>query len=430
MYRVQCATYNGHLARGHNLTEAEGGLGSWLGPALSSSTGSSNKTEEPDFIAVGFQELLPLHAALAGLSQTSLALTDSQLQTAIDSRYSTSSSSSPASTAAPSTARYTRIARHSLGGIALLVYARKGTVAERVQRVELATAGCGMFGLMGNKGAVGVRVTLVESKEKGGEKREGDGTSVFTFVTAHLAAHQSRKYVDRRNADWRNIVERLVFIGEDGTERQLFDTGNVFFFGDLNYRISLTAPVPLSLSDFSTRLSSLFASSPPPSAYSSLLLHDQLTQERTAGRALHHLREGAIAFPPSYKFVLGTSEYTNYKKRVPSWTDRVLYASAGGENVKVESYRSVMDFERSDHKPVTALFSLPPAAATSRLPCSSPFPIDPSWHLKKALGYVLDRLVGSVWCIVMLAGFNRDARVGLVNLLLAALTAYYRRYWM
>ncbi|GAA5829566.1 hypothetical protein JCM11251_000207 [Rhodosporidiobolus azoricus] len=425
-YRVQCATYNGHLAKGHDLQDPQGGLGAWLGPAL----GNQEAVEEaPDFVAVGLQELMPLHLALAGFSSTSLALSDSQLQAAIESRFTPSASST--SSLKATRASYTRIAVHSIGGIALIVYARRGTVAERVQSIEVSTAGCGVLGLMGNKGAVGVRVTLVEPEA---EKGKGGGQSVFTFVTAHLAAHQGRKYLDRRNADWRSIVQRLVFVGEDGRERQLFDTGNVFFFGDLNYRISLTTPTPLPYSGFSSHLAALTSSSSPPSAqraYSSLLPHDQLTQERLASRTLHHLREGDIAFPPSYKFKLGTSEYKMDEKKVPSWTDRILYASAAGEEVKVERYDSVMDFKQSDHKPVTALFYLPrSSASTSRLPFSSPFPIDPSWRLKKALGLVLDRFVGSVWCIVMLAGFNRDARVGLANLLLAALTIYYRRYWM
>lgn len=76
---------------------------------------------------------------------------------------------------------------------------------------------------MGNKGAVGVRVTLHDGLEQEGEKGEkgekrdedededwegGEGTS-FTFVTAHLAAHQGK--VARRAEDWRAIVERLVF---------------------------------------------------------------------------------------------------------------------------------------------------------------------------------------------------------------------------
>lgn len=81
---------------------------------------------------------------------------------------------------------------------------------------------------MGNKGAVGVRVTLVEP---GAKEETTDGTSVWTFVSAHLAAHADQKQLERRNADWKSIVEKLVFVDEGGREAQLFDSGNVFFFG-------------------------------------------------------------------------------------------------------------------------------------------------------------------------------------------------------
>lgn len=59
---------------------------------------------------------------------------------------------------------------------------------------------------------------------------------------------------------------------------------------------------------------------------------------------------------------------------------------------------------------VSAIFSLSPKAASSRLPVSSPFPIDPIWRQKQLAGFVLDRLVGSVWSLLVLLGFNKDAR--------------------
>lgn len=84
-----------------------------------------------------------------------------------------------------------------------------------------------MIGLMGNKGAVGIRVTLGEDK----------GESEWTFVTAHLAAHQGE--CEARNADWREICRRLVFEDGEGGQRGLFETGHLFFFG--------VRPLPLPL---------------------------------------------------------------------------------------------------------------------------------------------------------------------------------------
>lgn len=89
----------------------------------------------------------------------------------------------------------------------------------------------------------------------------------------------------------------------------------------------------------------------------SVLALDQLARERAAGRTLHHLHEGAIAFPPTYKFKVGTDTY-KHAKRIPSWCDRVLYATwadEGGEErggAEVELYQSAHKFKGSDHKPV------------------------------------------------------------------------------
>ncbi|GAA5970052.1 hypothetical protein JCM11641_000248 [Rhodosporidiobolus odoratus] len=425
-YTVACATYNGHLAKGHH--HSQGNPCAWLIPAFSDGTsGGSGRIvdDAPAFVVVGFQEIIPLHLALAGLTDSALKQHDEQLLSVLESLYTASQTSSKPN----STRRYKLLSQKALGGIALLVYARRD-VADRVRTVEVSTVGCGILGLMGNKGAVGIRVTLVEPESGREEKGSGGGESSWTFVSAHLAAHQSDKCVRRRNEDWRSIVERLVFVGENGEERQLFDSGNVFFFGDLNYRISLTSPSPLSLDLLSQHITTLTSSasstSPLSSACSTLLSHDQLTQERRAERTLHHLREGPIAHPPSYKFKLGSrDEYTSFQKRVPGWTDRVLYASAGGDEVEVKSYRSVMDCTMSDHKPVAAVFSLPSSAASSSLPFSSPFPIDPSWRTKRLIGLLLDRLVGSAWCILMLAGFNRSAKVGMFILLAAVVAVYY-----
>ncbi|GAA6026829.1 hypothetical protein JCM8097_005890 [Rhodosporidiobolus ruineniae] len=436
-YRVHCATYNGHLGRGHTLSYTPSDLAAWLGPALAPSTASGEEGADedlapPEFVAVGFQELMPLHLALVGLTSPTLDLHEQQLLQAIEAAYASSSSTSekPAPASAPA---YTLLARHSLGGIALLVFALQ-PVAKRVTHVALATAGCGVGGLMGNKGAVGVRVTLREEEEEVEVEKgeEGARESTWTFVNAHLAAHGSEKHVKRRNWDGGEIVRRLVFEEEKGGEVRMFDTGHLFFFGDLNYRLTPSAysDLPALSSQLSTLTSSSCTSSTFSTAHSSLFAHDQLTCEFRAGRTLHHLLEGVPSFAPTYKFRLGSrDQYVDVKKRV-GWTDRVLYASAAGGEAKVESYRSVMDFTRSDHKPVSALISLPRSLSSHRLPHPNPFPLDPLWRLKRLLGLLLDRSVGGVWCLVVLAGLGRGERLGLVNLALAVLALYFRRsFW-
>uniref|UniRef100_A0A3Q1FQZ1 Inositol polyphosphate-5-phosphatase Ja n=1 Tax=Acanthochromis polyacanthus TaxID=80966 RepID=A0A3Q1FQZ1_9TELE len=91
--------------------------------------------------------------------------------------------------------------------------------------------------------------------------------------------------------------------------------------------------------------------------------------------------EGPLNFPPTYKFDVGTHTYdTSAKKRKPAWTDRILWRLrrtgspvpthnaalqrgltswlGGATKVTQHVYRSHMGFTISDHKPVSALFSL------------------------------------------------------------------------
>ncbi|KAL4534362.1 hypothetical protein Ndes2437B_g03641 [Nannochloris sp. 'desiccata'] len=60
-----------------------------------------------------------------------------------------------------------------------------------------------------------------------------------------------------------------------------------------------------------------------------LLACDQLRREMVAGNVFRGLREGNIAFPPTYKFDKGIPSPAAYdsseKRRVPAWCDRIFY---------------------------------------------------------------------------------------------------------
>lgn len=99
---------------------------------------------------------------------------------------------------------------------------------------------------------------------------------------------------------------------------------------------------------------------------------------------------------------------------------------------------------------MTAIIALPrhpKGARALRLPFAAPFAVDPLWRQKQLIGWFLDRFVGFFWCIVMLAGFNRNlkcvplpprsspgqsadcrvSRLGVTNLAGAAIAAWYYR---
>lgn len=94
--------------------------------------------------------------------------------------------------------------------------------------------------------------------------------------------------------------------------------------------------------------------------YLALLKKDQLLVSKKAGFAFEEFDEPEITFPPTYKYIRGTSNYderTEKKVRAPSWCDRILYYIRDKDPEKqcpitVTDYASVQSLITSDHKPV------------------------------------------------------------------------------
>ena len=138
--------------------------------------------------------------------------------------------------------------------------------------------------------------------------------------------------------------------GEEGSDCNVYafphldDFDCIVFGGDLNYRLDLSREeVQLCLEDV-----------PEADGIFSLLDYDQLTNARASEAAFGGFAEGPIDFPPTFKYDKTTDAYdTSKKRRVPAWTDRVLYkASPGAATLK--SYRQVPDSRHSDHRAVLA----------------------------------------------------------------------------
>ena len=88
---------------------------------------------------------------------------------------------------------------------------------------------------------------------------------------------------------------------------------------------------------------------------------DQLNIERAKRNVFASFSEGALDFPPTYKYQPGTDVYDQRpekKVRPPAWCDRVLWqAPADNSAAQLLSYRR-SELNPSDHKPVSASFSL------------------------------------------------------------------------
>ncbi|KAF9954162.1 hypothetical protein BGZ65_004209, partial [Modicella reniformis] len=117
--------------------------------------------------------------------------------------------------------------------------------------------------------------------------------------------------------------------------------------GDLNYRIGLPEDQVknyLKAGD-----------------YDILLKHDQLAAQQSLFKAFSEFGEPPITFQPTFKYDVGTNTWdSSEKRRVPAYTDRILYRSKDllKDSVETLFYKSHMELTISDHKPVSALFKL------------------------------------------------------------------------
>ncbi|KAG6907423.1 hypothetical protein DXG01_008995 [Tephrocybe rancida] len=385
----------------------------WLAPTLQVSQFLSKERRAPDIVAVGFQELLPLHLGLSGFSKAVIENRNALILSQIEAN-------------APNKERFSLIAKVVNAGVALLVYGRDETVSRTVCDVDTTWTGSGPA-YMGNKGAVGIRFRVPGS--------EGNIGETFTFVCAHLAAHEEN--LATRLADYQHIVGTLLFPPVAPTESKspstIYNTSHLFFLGDLNFRLEIPPQHPLAL---------------PPNADPARVLDqesireqlkefDQLLVERRKGTVLQGLHEGEFwKFKCSYKYVLG--EVDKYSpKRIPSWTDRVLYAThtdspdiLDKSNITNVLYTSIPGYTTSDHKPIVCMLLLPPTAPADapadvqvskppmlRLPSTYTPVADPRANLKRYVGRSFDRIIGICWYILVLLGAGSGV-VGVFNFII------------
>lgn len=189
---VQIASYNTNLQADRGLPQD---LVDWLAPTLQVSNFLAREPRAPDIVAVGFQELLPLHL---GRESLSVAVNSTRKRRAhpYDTVVSGLSHKviedrnalilSQIEEHAPNQERYTLIAKVVNVGVALLVYGRDDTVGRQVEDVQTQWTGCGPA-YLGNKGAVGVRFRVPSP--------DGGVGEVFTYVarpcTVHVVQYRS-----------------------------------------------------------------------------------------------------------------------------------------------------------------------------------------------------------------------------------------------
>jgi len=215
-----------------------------------------------------------------------------------------------------------------------------------VRFVKTALERTGFGGNWGNKGGVAISCWMYGRK--------------FCFLNTHLVPH--RQYSKQRVEQFKYILEKMMF----GNYQKVMSHDCVFWLGDLNFRIN-----DLPQEDVVESIRNKH--------HIELLDFDQLSIERFSEPVLQDFKEAAIQFPPTYKFDIGTDTYdTSPKKRVPSWTDRIMYRCHPDLNCNMlsstsmieqvqNSYKSYPEVQQSDHKPVSSQYNVHITAECEKL---------------------------------------------------------------
>ncbi|KAK6940070.1 hypothetical protein RJ641_029601 [Dillenia turbinata] len=225
--------------------------------------------------------------------------------------------------------QFVRIVSKQMVGIFLTVWVRR-SLRRHIRNVKVSAVGVGVMGYIGNKGSVSVSMSVYQT--------------LFCFICTHLTAGEKDGDELKRNAVVQEIQRRTKFhlLSGIGLPKTIHDHERIIWLGDLNYRINLSYE----------RTQELISKK----EWSRLLERDQLVRELKKGRAFDGWSEGALNFPPTYKYELNSEKYYGEDpragRRTPAWCDRILSC---GKGMRLLKYRRA-ELKLSDHRPVQATF--------------------------------------------------------------------------
>ncbi|KAF6261315.1 hypothetical protein COO60DRAFT_1636898 [Scenedesmus sp. NREL 46B-D3] len=334
---------------------------------------------------------------------------------------------------------FKKVAVRQMSGILVLVFAR-AELEPHIGEVATASVACGVMGYGGNKGAVAVtfslfrrRIVIVSSHFAAHQDKVESRNADYAKIVRHLHFHnvpadnpqQQQQYEASDavvlgsdpytipNSSSSSSSRRLgggspgvsprkargnagsgggadVAAGDDDEEwgAGMRDAELLVWVGDFNYRVDRPDGFQPDESDpernpVNAQLYQYVHSKISNEKHLDLLSGDQCIREMAKGTIFHGLAEGPIRFLPTYKFEKGceSNEKQHFydqgdKKRVPAWTDRVLFRGSGAQRsalecnaeeqrtgVRVclpspEAYNSLMKVNVSDHKPVYAVLAV------------------------------------------------------------------------
>ena len=172
---------------------------------------------------------------------------------------------------------------------------------DQISDVEAHHVTTGLLGLIGNKGAIGISFCI--------------GETTLLFLNCHQTAGQTK--AETRKSSIQTIENCLSLTPSPPRRRESFQDDikasdkfdACIWMGDFNFRLHEQPKVKVH-------------------SYVELKKLDQFQEMKEETDIFDKFEEGEISFPPTYKYKPGTDTYNT--KRIPSWTDRILFKSKEG----------------------------------------------------------------------------------------------------
>ena len=273
----------------------------------------------PEFYILGFQEIVDLTSKniLLSSNEDKKNKIKTKLTNILKGMKGTESDS------------YQIVTELDLVGIYIIIFAKK-SIIKYIKNFDYQIIKTGFMGSIGNKGACLLRFNINDSK--------------IAIACNHLSAGQEL-YESRRT----EITDVLNTSFKKYPNINFKDYDYYFFFGDLNSRISLDYSNEL-IDDILKNKSKILNGD-----FNNILIHDQIKKYQKESSLILQMDEAPIKFSPTYKYIIGSNEYDKNKKRIPSWTDRILFKKFS-ETSPLAYNKCLLSL--SDHQPIYGVYRI------------------------------------------------------------------------
>jgi hypothetical protein len=224
---------------------------------------------------------------------------------------------------------YQIIKELDLVGIYVIIFARAYSF-KYIKNFDYQIVKSGFMGNLGNKGSCLLRFNINDSR--------------IAIACNHLSAGQ--ELYEARRAEITNLLNTSF---RKYPDLHFKDYDYYFFFGDLNSRTSLDITDSRIVNLVNNHSKTLNGD------FNDILIHDQFKQYQKESSLILQMDEAPIKFSPTYKYTIGSSEYEANKKRIPSWTDRILFKKFS-ETIPLAYNKCLLSL--SDHQPVYGLYRI------------------------------------------------------------------------